>query len=93
MIVGLCTVELRLEWSNSLKDKRREIKSLTNRVRTRFNVSVAEIGFHDEWKRAALGIAAISSDRRHVDSIITEVLSFIEHNTEAEMISWKTEII
>jgi len=93
MIVGLCTIELRLNWSNSLKDKRREIKSLINRVKAKFNVSIAETAAHDEWRRAVLGFAAVSCERRHIDSIMTEVISFIEQNTEAEMVSCKSEII
>ncbi len=93
MIVGLCIVELRLNWSNSLKDKRRELKSLINRVRAKFNVSIAETAYQDEWKKAVLGIAAVSSERRHVDSIVNEVVNFIEQNTEAELVSWRTEII
>jgi len=93
MFAGLCTVELRLDWSNSLKDKRREIKSLIDRVRLKFNVSIAETGCQDEWRKAVLGFAAISSDRRHVDSMVNEVIKFIERNTDAEMMSINTEII
>jgi len=93
MVTGLCTVELRLDWSNSLKDKRREIKSLIDRVRCKFNVSIAEIGSQDEWRRAVLGFAAVSCDRRHVDSMVNEVMKFIERNTDAEMVSFESEII
>ncbi len=92
MIVGLCTVELRLDWSNSLKDKRREIKSLINRVRAKFNVSIAETACQNEWRTAILGFAAVSSERRHLDRVINEVIGFLEHNTEAEVVSCKTEI-
>ncbi len=93
MIVGVCTIELRLGWANSLKDKRREIKSLINRVRAKFNVSVAETACQDEWRTAVLGFAAVSCECRHVDSIINEVVNFIEKNTEAELVSVKTEVI
>ena len=93
MIVGLCTVELKIAWANSLKDKRSEIKSLVSKVRSRFNVSIAETECQDELRRAVLGFAAVSSDRRHVDSIMNEVIRFIERNTEAELITCTMEII
>lgn len=93
MIVGICSFELYLEWSNSLKDKRREIKSLISRVRSKFNVSFAEVDCQDEWRKAVLGIAVISSERRHIDSVLNEVISFIELETEAEIISCKIEIL
>ncbi|MHB9094405.1 MAG: DUF503 domain-containing protein [Eubacteriales bacterium] len=93
MIVGLCTIELRIPWANSLKDKRSEIKGLVNRVRAKFNVSIAETKCQDEWRTAIIGFATVSSERRHVDSTVNEVIHFIEHNTEAELVSCSIEII
>lgn len=93
MIVGLCTVELRIHWANSLKDKRSEIKSLINRVKAKFNVSIAEVDHHDNWKTAVLGFAAVSTERRHIDQVVNEVVRFIQGNTGAELVRFKTEII
>lgn len=93
MVIGICTIQFHLEWSNSLKDKRREIKSLISRVRAKFNVSVAETGCQDEWRSAVLSFALVATDRRQADRIINEVTHFIEINTEAEIISIANEII
>jgi len=93
MIVGLGTLELRLSWSKSLKDKRREIKSLMSRIRAKFNVAVAEIEGQDDWRRAVIGLAVISSERRHIDSMLNEIICFAEQNTEAELISSRIEIL
>lgn len=93
MIVGLGTLELRLAWSQSLKDKRREIKSLIAKIKAKFNAAVAEIECHDDWNRAVIGLAVISSERRHVNSMINEIISFAEKNTEAELVSSRIEII
>lgn len=93
MIVGICTLELRLEWSNSLKDKRREIKSLISRIRSKFNASAAEVEAQDEWRRAVLGLAVVTTERRHADSILNELVNFVEANSEAELISVKSEIL
>ncbi len=93
MIVGLCTVELMLEWSNSLKDKRREVKGLIARIRSKFNASTAEVEAQDEWRRAVLGMAVVTTERRHADSILNELVSYIEKNTEAEIVSCEFEIL
>ena len=93
MIICLCSLQLYLGWSNSLKDKRREIKSLMKKAQSKFNISIAETDDQDNWRTATIGFAAVSSERRHADSIINEVVKFIEQNTEAEIISCKTEIL
>lgn len=92
MIVGTCTIELRLEWSNSLKDKRREIKSIIERVRAKFNVSIAETDCQDQWRTAVLGFAAVSGEGRHAEKVIQQVSDFIEGITDAEVISIKVEL-
>ena len=93
MIVGLCTLVLRLDWSNSLKEKRREVKSLIERARAKFNISIAETECQDQWKTAVIGFAVVSSERRHVDSSLNRVIDFIAGNTEAELVSKEIEII
>lgn len=93
MIVGLCSIELRLDWSNSLKDKRSEIKSLIAKIRSKFNASVSEVDAHDDWRRAVLGLAVVTTESRHADTMINEIVSFVERNTEGEVISVHTEIL
>jgi uncharacterized protein YlxP (DUF503 family) len=58
MVVGLCTIELHLPGSQSLKAKRQVLLSLKDRLREKFNVSVAEVAEHDRWQKAVLGIPA-----------------------------------
>jgi uncharacterized protein YlxP (DUF503 family) len=78
MVVGVCTVQLRLPAAGSLKDKRRIIKSLTTQLRNKFNVSVAEIDLHDLWGAAEIGIACMSTDARHATSSLDKVVKVIE---------------
>lgn len=93
MIVGLTTLELRMTWSQSLKDKRSEIKSLMAKVRVKFNVAIAETECHDDRQRAVIGLAVVSTERRHVDSMLNEIISFAEQNTAAELVCSHIEII
>ncbi len=70
MVVGLLTLELRLEHSHSLKDKRQVVKSLKDRLRGKFNVSVAEIEAQELWQRAVLAVATVSADQGHAEQVM-----------------------
>ena len=71
--IGVLTLELRLENSHSLKEKRHVVESLKNRLRNKFNVSVAEIGHQDLWQRAALAAVTVSSDHVHAEKVLRSV--------------------
>ena len=74
MIVGAAVVELHVHGSQSLKEKRGVVRSVVQRVRNRFNVSVAEIGGQDTWQRAVLGIATTGNDRTQVRDLLRRAL-------------------
>jgi uncharacterized protein YlxP (DUF503 family) len=78
VIVGLATFELHLNGCRSLKDKRRILKSLKDRLGNGFNVSVAETDYHDRWQRAELACCVVSSDQRHAASTLSAVAKFID---------------
>jgi len=71
--VGVLTLELRLEQSHSLKDKRHVVESLKMRLRGKFNVAVAEIDYQDLWQRAAVAAVTVSSDRVHAEKVLRSV--------------------
>jgi hypothetical protein len=73
VIVGLGTWELHLSGCQSLKDKRRILKSLKDRLHQRFNVSVAETGHQDRWQLAELACCVVATDRRQAESVLTAV--------------------
>lgn len=73
--VGLLTLELRLEDAHSLKDKRRVVKGLKDRLRRRFNVSVAEVDDLELWNSAVLAVAAVSKDRLYAGQLLEAVES------------------
>jgi uncharacterized protein YlxP (DUF503 family) len=62
--VGLLTFELRLDHAHSLKDKRQVVKSLKDRLRSRFNVAVAETGEQEKWQHAIVSAVTVSSDQK-----------------------------
>jgi uncharacterized protein YlxP (DUF503 family) len=71
--VGLLTFELRLDHAHSLKDKRQVVKSLKDRLRSRFNVAVAETGEQEMWQRAMISAVTVSSDRRAAEEALQRV--------------------
>ena len=77
MIVGLCTVELFLPESQSLKDKRQVLLSLKDRLREKFNLSVAEVDGQDLWQKAVLGLACVANEGRYVNQVLDQALNVI----------------
>lgn len=71
--LGLLTLELRLEGSHSLKQKRQVVRALKARLRQRFNVSVAETDHQDSWQRARVDVAALSADRTALETLLRNV--------------------
>jgi uncharacterized protein YlxP (DUF503 family) len=92
MPVALLTIELRIEGAHSLKDKRQVLRSLKDRLRNSFNVSVSELDQTDLWQRATLGVVSISSSRDYLDGLMKNVereAMKIANNTGADVVdSW-----
>ena len=94
MQVGLCRVTLRMPENGSLKEKRRITKSLTERLRSRFNVAVAEVDDNDAWKFATLGVVCVTNDAGHASGIIDKVTAYLEATRgDWEVIDMHTEIM
>ncbi len=91
MILGTCRIQLFIPEAGSLKAKRSVIKSLKDRIRSRFNVSIAEVADHDLWQRATLGIVVVSNERKHADQTIAAVVRMVEREPRAELIGFETE--
>ena len=75
MPVGVLTLEIQLPYAHSLKDKRSVVQSLRNRLRTRFNVAVAELDHQEAWQRATLGVTSISNSQALLESLLRQVLA------------------
>lgn len=65
--IALVTIEFIIPASHSLKSKRRVVKSIKDRIRAKFNASVAEIAFLDEWQRSIIGVSMIGNDKRQLE--------------------------
>lgn len=77
MIIGALKVSLALHGNRSLKEKRRLVRSVKDKLKSRFNVSVAEVDDHDVHQRATLGVTVVAVDAAHADSQLQSVASLI----------------
>lgn len=73
MVVGLLTLEVHLPYAHSLKDKRQVLRSLKDRLRSHFNVAVAEVAHQELWQRATIGVVSISNEQAHVSRLLENV--------------------
>jgi len=93
MIVGLCTVELYIPNGHSLKEKRQVLLSLKDRVRDKFNVSVAEVGEQDLWQKAVLGIACVANEGQHVNQVLDQAVNLIRSMPLVELVQVRIELL
>lgn len=93
MIVGTAVVELQLPENGSLKGKRQVLRSIKDRIRARFNVSIAEVDRQDAWQRATLGVAVVSNDARLVDETLNKVVNFIEGARDALLLDYSIDVV
>jgi uncharacterized protein YlxP (DUF503 family) len=93
IIVGLCTIELFIPDSQSLKDKRQVLLSVKDRLHQKFNLSVAEVDGQDLWQKAVLGLACVANDARHVNQVLDQALNMIRSNPAVEIVQSQVELL
>jgi uncharacterized protein len=92
--VGICKVKLRLPDNLSLKGKRQIVKSLTARLKNKFDVSVAEVEDNDLWQLATIGICFVSNDKRFTNEVLSKTVDFVAGSQgDFEMIDYEIEIL
>jgi uncharacterized protein YlxP (DUF503 family) len=93
MFVGILTVEIVVYDAGSLKSKRSVVKGLKDRIRSKFNVSVAEVDNQDLWQRATLGVACVSREKNFTSDVLNKVVDLIRSNTSLELIDYQIEVL
>ncbi len=92
MFIGLLQIELFIPDSDSLKAKRFVLSSIKDRIKNKFNVSIAEVENNDKWQRATLGVAMVANEKNFVDQALNKVLNFIDDYNQVEIIDHRIEI-
>jgi hypothetical protein len=93
MTIGICRFELYLPASQSLKDKRRLLKSLIARIQNKFNVSVAELEQNDLRQKALAGVAVISNASSHANQVLNKLVEMVQRETEMVLMDFTLELL
>ena len=93
MIVGISSFELHLPSCRSLKEKRKVVKSLVDRLHQRYRVSVAETDYHDLHQRAEISLAAVATGEQEVERMLEEMRSLVDATPEAVLTRWEPQIL
>ncbi len=93
MIVGLLTLDLHIPGSNSLKSKRLVIKSLIDRIKNKFNVSVSEVDAQNLWQRSIIGIAYVANETAIINSVFEKVKNLVFNTHSVELIDSTMEML
>jgi uncharacterized protein YlxP (DUF503 family) len=93
MVIGLLTLELHFPGARSLKDKRQTLRSFEQRVRNRFNVSVAEVEHQDLWQRATVAVVSVNTDQVHLEQTLTGVAAEAASARDALLVDQQMEVL
>ncbi len=93
MTIGILQLELSIGDAMSLKDKRRVVKSIKDRIAHAHNVSIAEVGALDEHRRSILGIAMVANDRPYVEGALSKLVDFVRTVPQADLVDYQIELL
>lgn len=93
MFIGIAKMDILIPGNSSLKGKRRVIRSIIDRIKARFNVSIAEVDGNDYWQRSTLGITLVGNEKKFISSILNRVIELIYSSDSIEVLSRECDII
>jgi len=92
MIVGLVSIDIHIPESGSLKNKRHILKGIKDRVKNRFNVSIAEVDHNDLWQRTTLGVAVVANQKHFANQVLSGVVDFINKENRVQILDYSIEL-
>jgi uncharacterized protein YlxP (DUF503 family) len=92
MVVGMGLIDLRIPESASLKEKRSVLRRMIRRTQNEFNVSIAEVGGNDHWKKARIGFSVVGNDMSYVNAKVDHILRFIDQLLLADVVRSRIEM-
>lgn len=93
MIIGIMSIQVSVFDAMTLKDKRRVIKGLKDRIRNKYNVSIAEVGHNDSIRTAILGVALVANKSRFVNSALDEIVNFVRSIPQLTLVDYNIEMV
>ena len=93
MIISVVKLLIFIPDSNSLKDKRMALRSLKNRLRSNFNISVIELDSQDKWQKSTLALASIGREEAVLNSLVSNVINYLEKDRQIQLLDYEMEMI
>ena len=92
MVVGVASIDIHIPGSGSLKSKRHILKGIKDRVKNRFNVSIAEVDHNDLWQRTTLGVSVVTNQKRFANQVLSQVVDFIDKENGIQILDYSIEL-
>ncbi len=92
MVVGLANIDIHIPESGSLKSKRQLLKRIKDRVKNKFNVSIAEVGHNDLWQRTTIGVSVVANDKKFANQVLSKVVEQINKENGLQILDYSIEI-
>lgn len=86
MIIGLLTLEIYLPYSHSLKEKRKTLNRIKDRLKKKFNIAFAELEYQNKWQRSKIGLVTINAQKRMIENMFHAIIRDIEEIIEGEIL-------
>jgi hypothetical protein len=93
MVVGIVSLRFVIPGSHSLKDKRRRLRAVKDRLRGQFNLSIAEVDAQDVWQTAVLGLSAVGTDRAYVEGLLDQAIQMVRRQRDVTLVSVEKEFV
>jgi len=93
MIIGICHLDFLIHDNLSLKGKRQVLRKVIDKVKKKYNVSVAEVGDNNKWQRSQVGLCVVGNDRKHINSSLDKIIDFIDELNIVEILNSEIEIL
>jgi len=93
MIVGILQMQVSVFEAMTLKDKRRVLKSLKDRIGSKYNVSIAEVGYNDKIRTSLLGVAMVGNERRFLESALSGIVDYVRKFPQLSLIDYTLETV
>ncbi len=93
MVVGIANIEIHIPESGSLKNKRHFLKRIKDRVKNRFNVSIAEVDHNDLWQRTTLGISVVANEQQFANQVLSQVIEFINQEQGIQILDYSMNFL
>jgi len=88
MIIGLLSLEIYIPYSHSLKEKRKRLSSIRDRLKKRYNVAFSELDYQDKWQRTKIGIVTLNNQKKPIENIFNKIIEDAEKSIDGQIIDY-----